>query len=322
MTEGAPVFGVLFAVLVRTAPRGLPSFSHHAHWPKSKLRQVSHFGFGESTKIAYGAAWSFAVATSDWRRRRAAFRTIEQNAQKAAIETNQFKITSSVHVCPSMHEEQSRQTAYGRLTALPVWARLFGKLSGRRPIASATESRHQTRSLSLIAALRVNSGTDSPIGKKLILPLRKFNRLFGSRIDHQECSAATGIHFLSEQWSYGLTKSLDSKSSPLILRPLRLRVNIAHWTLIGVWESTPLSFLTARPSHCCRAHHSRPRHPRALAGLRPELNPIETVWEYLRCNKPPMTVFDDYDDIVDKTCAAWNFVADDPKRIASITTRS
>ena len=35
-----------------------------------------------------------------------------------------------------------------------------------------------------------------------------------------------------------------------------------------------------------------------------------------------MTVFDDYDDIVDKTCDAWNFLADDPMRIASITTRT
>ena len=54
----------------------------------------------------------------------------------------------------------------------------------------------------------------------------------------------------------------------------------------------------------------------------PELNPIENVWEYLRGNKLAITVFDDYDDIVDKACAAWNFFADDPKRIASITTRS
>jgi hypothetical protein len=35
----------------------------------------------------------------------------------------------------------------------------------------------------------------------------------------------------------------------------------------------------------------------------------------------PLTVFDDYDDIVDKTCEAWNFFANDPDRIRSITTR-
>jgi transposase len=54
----------------------------------------------------------------------------------------------------------------------------------------------------------------------------------------------------------------------------------------------------------------------------PELNPIENVWEYLRGNKLAITVFDDYDDIVDKTCDAWNFFEQDPLRIVSITTRT
>ncbi|WP_197687848.1 IS630 family transposase [Bradyrhizobium erythrophlei] len=54
----------------------------------------------------------------------------------------------------------------------------------------------------------------------------------------------------------------------------------------------------------------------------PELNPIENVWEYLRGNKLAITVFDDYDGIVDKACDAWNFFEKDPKRIASITTRT
>jgi hypothetical protein len=35
-----------------------------------------------------------------------------------------------------------------------------------------------------------------------------------------------------------------------------------------------------------------------------------------------ITVFDDHDDIVDKTCDAWNFFEQDPMRIASITTRT
>lgn len=59
-----------------------------------------------------------------------------------------------------------------------------------------------------------------------------------------------------------------------------------------------------------------------LPAYAPELNPIENVWEYLRGNKLAITVFSDYDDIVDKTCNAWNFFANDPDRIASITTRS
>ncbi|OJU99890.1 MAG: transposase [Nitrobacter sp. 62-23] len=54
----------------------------------------------------------------------------------------------------------------------------------------------------------------------------------------------------------------------------------------------------------------------------PELNPIENVWEYLRANKLAITVFDDYDDIVATTCEAWNFFANDPDRIASITSRT
>jgi len=54
----------------------------------------------------------------------------------------------------------------------------------------------------------------------------------------------------------------------------------------------------------------------------PELNPIENVWEYLRGNRLAITVFNSYDDIVDKACRAWTFFASDPTRVASITTRS
>lgn len=53
----------------------------------------------------------------------------------------------------------------------------------------------------------------------------------------------------------------------------------------------------------------------------PELNPLENVWAYLRSNKLAITVFDGYDDIVDKCCEAWNFFAECPSTIASITTR-
>ena len=51
-------------------------------------------------------------------------------------------------------------------------------------------------------------------------------------------------------------------------------------------------------------------------------NPIENVWQYLRGNKLAITVFESYDDIVDKSCAAWRFFADDPERVASITSRT
>ncbi len=39
----------------------------------------------------------------------------------------------------------------------------------------------------------------------------------------------------------------------------------------------------------------------------PELNPVENVWDYLRNNKPSDSVFDTYDMIVDRCCAAWNW---------------
>lgn len=54
----------------------------------------------------------------------------------------------------------------------------------------------------------------------------------------------------------------------------------------------------------------------------PELNPVENVWAYLRANKLAITVFETYDDIVDASCTAWNFFANDPNAIASITQRS
>ena len=54
----------------------------------------------------------------------------------------------------------------------------------------------------------------------------------------------------------------------------------------------------------------------------PELNPVENVWEYLRGNKLAITVFDGYDDIVEKSCDAWMFFANDPDRIKSVTARS
>ena len=50
----------------------------------------------------------------------------------------------------------------------------------------------------------------------------------------------------------------------------------------------------------------------------PELNPVETVWEHLRANKLSNRVFDDYDAIVDRCCAAWNWLTETPERIRTI----
>ena len=53
----------------------------------------------------------------------------------------------------------------------------------------------------------------------------------------------------------------------------------------------------------------------------PELNPVENIWEYLRGNGLSNTVFESYEDIVAKSCDAWMFFANDPDRVASVTTR-
>ena len=54
----------------------------------------------------------------------------------------------------------------------------------------------------------------------------------------------------------------------------------------------------------------------------PELNPVENVWAYLPANKLAITVFNTYEDIVDACCKAWNFFANDPVAITSITSRT
>ena len=54
----------------------------------------------------------------------------------------------------------------------------------------------------------------------------------------------------------------------------------------------------------------------------PELNPMENVWGYLRQNKLAITVFEDYDHIINSCREAWNFFAHNKAAIASITTRA
>ena len=53
----------------------------------------------------------------------------------------------------------------------------------------------------------------------------------------------------------------------------------------------------------------------------PELNPVETLWQYLRQNNLANRVFDNYDEIVDVCCTAWNSLMAMPQRLASITLR-
>ena len=54
----------------------------------------------------------------------------------------------------------------------------------------------------------------------------------------------------------------------------------------------------------------------------PELNPMENVWAYLRANKLAISVFDSSADILNKCQDAWNFFANDPDHITSITNRN
>jgi hypothetical protein len=58
-----------------------------------------------------------------------------------------------------------------------------------------------------------------------------------------------------------------------------------------------------------------------LPAYSPELNPVENVWQYLRANWLAISVFDDYDAIVDACCDAWRRFAERPDLVSSITSR-
>ncbi|MDQ4020468.1 MAG: transposase [Actinomycetota bacterium] len=53
----------------------------------------------------------------------------------------------------------------------------------------------------------------------------------------------------------------------------------------------------------------------------PELNPMETVWEFLRGNKLSGLIWGTYDAIVDACVSAWHFLIGDPERIRSLGSR-
>ena len=63
----------------------------------------------------------------------------------------------------------------------------------------------------------------------------------------------------------------------------------------------------------CPCSNSRPSSP--------ELNPLVNVWAYLHAKKLAISVFDNYEQIVNRCCKAWNFFANDKTAITSITTR-
>ncbi len=61
--------------------------------------------------------------------------------------------------------------------------------------------------------------------------------------------------------------------------------------------------------------------PVLLPARAPELNPAENIWQYLRQTYLSNRVFEDYDEIVEAACQAWNRLIDMPGQITSITLR-
>ena len=53
----------------------------------------------------------------------------------------------------------------------------------------------------------------------------------------------------------------------------------------------------------------------------PELNPMETVWQFVRDNWLSNRIFGSYEDILDHGCDAWNRLVTQPWIIMSIGLR-
>lgn len=58
-----------------------------------------------------------------------------------------------------------------------------------------------------------------------------------------------------------------------------------------------------------------------LPSRAPELNPVENIWKYLRDNWLSNRVFENYDDILDHCCNAWNRLIERPWKIIKIGLR-
>src|SRR5829696_4265524 len=58
-----------------------------------------------------------------------------------------------------------------------------------------------------------------------------------------------------------------------------------------------------------------------LPSKSPELNPVETIWQYMRDNWLSNRVFTSYPDILDHCCDAWNKLVEQPWTIMSIGLR-
>lgn len=62
--------------------------------------------------------------------------------------------------------------------------------------------------------------------------------------------------------------------------------------------------------------------PLFLPPASPELNPAETIWQYLRQTYLSNRVFEGYEDIRETCCEAWRKLTAETGRIQSIATRS
>jgi transposase len=58
-----------------------------------------------------------------------------------------------------------------------------------------------------------------------------------------------------------------------------------------------------------------------LPSRAPELNPVETIWQYLRSNWLSNRVFESYEAILEAACEAWRNLLAQPKTITSIGRR-
>ncbi|MGF1729834.1 IS630 family transposase [Photobacterium kasasachensis] len=54
----------------------------------------------------------------------------------------------------------------------------------------------------------------------------------------------------------------------------------------------------------------------------PELNSIEQVWSWMRQHHLANQAFENYDEIVDKVCSAWNSFLSNTQRVTKMCTRS
>ena len=58
-----------------------------------------------------------------------------------------------------------------------------------------------------------------------------------------------------------------------------------------------------------------------LPSRAPELNPVENIWQYLRANWLSNRVFENFEEIIDAACDAWNKLLAQPETITSIGMR-